>query len=352
MNRQFNARRGNDAFASIRGFVYQVDLTLERWLELRSDQRLELESGEDIDVVSNVLAEARSESARTNPGYLDRLLEQVKHLQAPITLRAAAARAALCNAFEHFSKNPDQNLAFRFTTTARIGQEIPSPLPSGLSGITAWEALHTHATEQAARTEHVAGLRGLLQAATRPEGIKEEAWRAFQQFVQESNVEDFLTFARRFEWSTGAPDAERRAIQVQEKLLNTGYCRTPEEAQALYDRLFVHVFRLLSQPGPKSLSRDDLEGLAAQPTLAVRDRDLLHTLAVVLGEIETRVAIVERTLAEYSVALPAIQERIGDLARQQGIDSAIEYTVATPDLSPPPKIQLGASREATVAELW
>jgi hypothetical protein len=38
--------RDRDAYSTFRGFVYQVDLTIRRWMELDVDQHLELERGE------------------------------------------------------------------------------------------------------------------------------------------------------------------------------------------------------------------------------------------------------------------------------------------------------------------
>jgi len=41
-------RDASDVFA---GFVFQVDLTIQRWLELKDEEILELERGEDLDVI-------------------------------------------------------------------------------------------------------------------------------------------------------------------------------------------------------------------------------------------------------------------------------------------------------------
>src|SRR4051812_4157747 len=101
--------RDRDAYAAIRGFVYQVDLTVERWLDLDDGVHLELESGEDIDQVSRQLAGGE-------PREWDRLLEQVKHRIAPITLTSESVRAALANFHEHHRLNPVPRLRFRFST--------------------------------------------------------------------------------------------------------------------------------------------------------------------------------------------------------------------------------------------
>jgi hypothetical protein len=70
--------RSRDAWATIRGYVYQVDLTILRWLSLTEGQQLELERGEDIDTVSKNL----TEMFKATPDEQQRLLEQVKHRDA------------------------------------------------------------------------------------------------------------------------------------------------------------------------------------------------------------------------------------------------------------------------------
>ena len=64
----FVAPKHRDAWKTIRGFVYQADLTIERWLQLSPEQELQLECGEDVDIVSKYIRD----------GIEDRLLEQVK----------------------------------------------------------------------------------------------------------------------------------------------------------------------------------------------------------------------------------------------------------------------------------
>lgn len=348
METAFTPRFGNDAYGAIRGFVYQVDLTVERWLDLGGDEWLELERGEDIDHLSRAFLrdEARNEG---DASELRRIMEQVKHLQRPITLRSASVRAALCNAFEHFRVNANHRLLFRFTTTAAAGREATSPLPGKVSGIHAWEELRQTSDSAAEMPAYQLGIRFLLRARKPPKGVAVVAWRRFQEFVRDAEVAAFAAFVRRFEWSVGAPGSEMRPVQLLNKLIGNGHASSPEEAQALYDRLFVYVFRLLSKSGLKSLSTTDLGRTLAQPTLAVGDRQLLLTLAEALGNVEARVGSVERALAECTAAF---SDRLDSLARQQGIEAAVDYTVATPDLDPPPPLVVGAAREATVDRLW
>src|SRR2546428_385083 len=111
----FTLLRDRDAWATIRGFVYQVDLTILRWFNLQPDQVLELEHGEDIDLVSKAVT-ASDHDTRC------RLLEQVKRREVSLTLRTPEAIAALVNFFEHRTANPHTTLLFRYTTNARIGR--------------------------------------------------------------------------------------------------------------------------------------------------------------------------------------------------------------------------------------
>src|SRR5437764_520503 len=105
----FQPPRDRDAYAAIRGYVYQIDRTLKRWLDLVSGQVLELERGEDIDLVGRAMTSGQPEQE-------SRLLEQVKHRDANITLRSAEAAEALVNFRDHRDANPLVDLRFCFLT--------------------------------------------------------------------------------------------------------------------------------------------------------------------------------------------------------------------------------------------
>ena len=53
---EFTPGRDQVAPATIRGFVYQVELTILRWLGLGADQVLQLERSEDIDHITRAPA--------------------------------------------------------------------------------------------------------------------------------------------------------------------------------------------------------------------------------------------------------------------------------------------------------
>ncbi len=129
----FQPPRNRDASASIRGYVFQVDRTVERWLRLDANQVLELERGEDIDLVSRMIAAGNAAGAET------RLLEQIKHRETTLTLRTAAAIEALANFHDHRRHNPHEDLRFCFLTNAAFGCEQLNPFPNRIPGIAFWE---------------------------------------------------------------------------------------------------------------------------------------------------------------------------------------------------------------------
>ena len=191
---EFVAYRDRDAWFVIRGFRYQIDLTILRWIELREDQTLELEAGEDIDTVARSV-EARLEDSK-------RLLEQVKHLDRNITLRSPEAVAAVANALEHIQVNPGMAITFRMVTNASPGLERPSPYDDRCCAIEVWEAVRKGLVEASALPRRLAGIRSLLSQAHGPEGFNSGTWDGLQAFLSTSSDEDLRVFISGFEWST------------------------------------------------------------------------------------------------------------------------------------------------------
>ena len=79
-----------DAWSALRGSYYQIQLTVQRWLELKPDDHLFCERGEDIEIISGALGGAPTP---------EQLLEQVK-IRKAISLRSPEAVSALIRLFE------------------------------------------------------------------------------------------------------------------------------------------------------------------------------------------------------------------------------------------------------------
>lgn len=131
--KDFISHRNRDAYFVIRGFKYQIDLTILRWIGLSKGRILELEAGEDIDTVARTI--------ENRPEDSERLLEQVKYRKKNITLGSPEALTAVANSIEHRQANPNMDLLFRMVTNASPGLERPSVYDDRVPAIEVWESI-------------------------------------------------------------------------------------------------------------------------------------------------------------------------------------------------------------------
>lgn len=236
-----------DAYATIRGFLYQAALTVQAWLALLPTEYLELESGEDIDWSSLARGNISSRKAA------DRVLGQVKYRKGGLSLRSEASLASLVNFHDHRARNPHFHLHFRFLSNAKIIQERGHTHPSGLKGIELWASLHTltDPVEQAARLTF---LRNVLLAPSEPASIDRKKLADFRSFVRKGSDEEFLDFALSFRWMKSSSDIELALAVGQEAIRKRPELHGFEQADAFCLRaLLQHVLMILSQPGAKEL---------------------------------------------------------------------------------------------------
>jgi hypothetical protein len=311
----FNPPRDRDAWASIRGFVYQVDLTIRRWLELGPEEVLELERGEDIDLVSSSIFAESEESSR--------LLEQVKHREQPVTLLSEPAVFAIACAIEHRKANPQLKLCFRFTTNARVGKERFSQHPH--AGIEAWEDIRSGKTGAVELPAAVVAIRSILKIAREPSSLNPEAWAAYSATIEHGSESELLDFIRAFEWGTRTEDAANLGPALSQLLVSSGRARDLTQARALYERLFLHVFKTISRDGIKRLTTPDLTALLSLPTLSESDRSLLESVVLRLLDVENRLDQGERERREQGAIIERLDGQLQVLAREQRVLASIEY---------------------------
>jgi len=279
----FSSKR--DAWGTIRGYVYQANLTVQRWLDLQPDQILELERGEDIDLITVALAD---------PGVeLGRLMEQVRVREQSVTLRTPGAVGALAHAVEQLQSNPSLSFVFRYATTASIGLEIP-PLFQNDSApaLDVWEELRQGVYPAENAEDSLITLSTHLQNRPRPQKIGEPTWDAFRSYLEQGPTA-MATLVKLFEWSTGRPQLDDLTSEIRERLVADGYAATGPAAQTLHDRLFFHVFRLLSQFGIKRLTRDDLHAQLKLPQLSHDEEAALERISSLISDLQERVAALE-----------------------------------------------------------
>jgi hypothetical protein len=114
----FVRQEERDAYAVIRGFVYQVERTILAWLDLDKEAVLYCECGEDIDYVRQLIDQGLEGSTE------ERLLEQIKYRQGTaLSLRSKEVLEAIANFVLHKKSNPHHQLKMRFFTNANPAKE-------------------------------------------------------------------------------------------------------------------------------------------------------------------------------------------------------------------------------------
>lgn len=331
----FTVTRNRDAWFVIRGYVHQVELTIDRWLRLDVGEELELEHGEDIDIVTKW---------DSGGGDKERLLEQIKHLDKSITLNSAEARSAIANFVEHRTTNPTANLTFRFLTTARIGREAGPPMSRKTTGIETWEALRTGALNGSSCLAPIATIRSALKKTVKPHGFPDETWATYRRFLARARAAEMLNLILAFEWSTGQPEPEDLRDSIKRRLLaNTG-ATDARHAEAQYQALFVRVFHELARKGQKRLTIEARDSVLARPTICEADMKILRRLDAAVRRLEVEMSYVNERLDEHELVLKDSWEAIEALAAEQGFRSTITTSEPVPDVSPPPAAIARAAR--------
>ena len=376
----FQPLPNRDAWATIRGFVYQVDVTLLRWLDLDEDAELALECGEDVDRIGPALDAGET---------LERLLEQIKYREHNLTLRSPEALEAISSFQVQRDFNPETVLRFRFLTNAAPGREAaPTPLP-GTSAIRLWSDL-ARADEPTEETATILqGIRTLLTTASRPESTRKDHWHTLQRFLERCSADQLLRFVRAFEWGMEAGDINQVQAEVRSKLVLRGRSAHGDNVQRAHAQLFVHVLRVLARPGPKRLAMADLDQALSPEELAGIAESTLRRIDEVRGVLLSRLDDIERAvrdlkpaadeglrvgreilqvslktqdsvrqiLAERQTIQGAAQIELAAFARLLGSsvgtgDTAMSVGVSDPiDTEPPPLVSMASERPETVANL-
>lgn len=317
----FNERR--DAWSTIAGFVLQVDITIVRWLDLQENEVLELECGEDLDLVQELNAPDLNEK---------RLLEQVKRRSSALTLRAGDALEALANFCQHRSANPQSALRFRFLTTGQAGKEQGWSGDAG--GIQTWEAIRRGELVDPERSTAIEAIRSLLASVGRPTNVHEAEWHCLQNVVSDSKrFEDFIA---NFEWSIGSGDIVEIEAVIKNNLLETGYASDCVDVGTLFDRLFAFVFRRLCSPERKCLTTQELaKEVAQRQALTEADRSRILLLREVIAAFGQRLSDVETVAAESAAAIQGLSSALTSMASGQNRIAAIDIATVSVALDAP-----------------
>lgn len=291
----FTPYQQRDAWFVIRGYVYQVHVTILEWLTLSPGYEMWLECGEDIDRVQKDLG---------RPDFGDgRVLEQIKHRQRAATLRSADVIAAIVSFFRHTRANPNLKLKFRFLTTSRIGREQKSDIPDGEPALEVWEKLRSGVLSPETKMSSVEAIRSLLFEGT-------TAHPDFQQFLTAADQAQLTDFLQSVEWVTSQPGIEELQGRISSTLIASGRAADEEDSRRLLERLVLYVFQVLSGRGNKALTLASLEQQASRPKLGPSEEKLLAVLGQTLRFVISKMEGIEGTVREQGQRLDNISEQV------------------------------------------
>ena len=336
----FKANPRRDAYATIAGFFYQVNITLLRWLGLQPGQHLELESGEDIDTAEAI--------GGGEPGLAERrLLEQLKvRSSRSLTLRSPEALEALSNFCEHRASNPQSQLQFRYLTTASAGVERGWTLPE--SGIETWIELHRGGYEDDFRGKALGEIRRILTLGKQPEHVSERGWNALQRILDNRNDEALAELVLSFEWALGYGDANQSEAEVLSTLVSQGHGASTAEVAPVYTHLFAFVFRLLTKPGPKILTIEALAGELAAPSIPPNQRGILDTIKKEIDLLKQDVWAIKKQLAIQDSDVKVLKQTVEVIGKSYGFQNVLALSAATLSTDLPQLVTPRASRRTLV----
>ena len=306
------SRQNRDATVVIRGYVYQVNTTLLKWIELEPDQRLELEAGEDIDAL---------QEAVTSPCQVDRLLEAVKCREKNLTLRSPEALSAIATFHEHRQSNPTLRLGFRYITNSSVGEERPAITDLGTPGVHLWERVRNGLVTGRAKATLLSAMRRFLRSSTQPSELSADTWESFQRFLKRCTLPELNRLMDGFEWSTEHPSPDDLEGKVRYALITSGKVKTIDDAEAVFQHLFHFLFALLSKRSAKILTRDLLLAELKKLDQVETGRNILSHLVGMEAMLQNRFDRLEEQIAPLQSDMHGVK---ASLARIEGAVTSLQ----------------------------
>jgi hypothetical protein len=309
------SRGRRDATVVIRGYVYQVNTTLLRWIDLPAGHRLELEAGEDIDIVRNALVN----------GEPDRIFEAVKHRERNLTLRSPEALAAVATFHEHRRANRSLNLTFRYVTNSAVGTEDPPITDLGTPGIHIWERIRTDIVAGKQKRSLISAIRTFLAQCSCPSDLADSTWNEFGRYIKKATIPEINRFIAAFEWGIGQDSPDDLEGRIRYELVNRGRVKSADDAEIAFQHLFHFVFALLSQRSDKVLTAELLSEQLEKLDQAESGRNILSRLNGLEASVLSRFDRLEQQLASMNPEVRNISETVARIeqvvtSQRQGSD--------------------------------
>lgn len=233
------------ASASLRGYVYQLHASAAAWVGLGADDQLYLEVAEDD---TELLRE---------PGAVDDVLRatQVKDTResGSVTLNSPDVLQAIESLYRLRASNPGRRARLVFLTTSGVGRERRDALPSGVAGLTAWNA--------AAGGGSVDEIRAALLQRTLSDGLRTLVTHSSPEQLR-AELFAPLTFACGAQDWRSLDGSNRRALVALREEVQA----TADMAHRAYDAVFREVIACVLGPAPRSLDRAQLRACLERAT--------------------------------------------------------------------------------------
>jgi hypothetical protein len=257
----FSYNENRDAYATIRGFVYQVDITIDKWLDLSDNGQLYLECGEDIDEVKGDI----------------RLLGQVKHNDKnTFTINTESFVETLSNFRKHRMDNPTLKLQLQYITNAHIRCEKTALFDDGKSktrtkALDVWVEIGKTTILTPVLQEKIEIIRKqILKTVTnlcskvvpdspdrsrQKDDSDKKNYQAFKEFLEKVGSDDWFAFIQAVTLDCGKTPADGYSKALQDKIQQ----KYPKvHAENFYEQLFTFVFKKLTNKESKMLDCQQL----------------------------------------------------------------------------------------------
>jgi hypothetical protein len=208
-----------------------------------------------------------------------------------------------------------------------------------VSGIETWERIRQGDFAEQDRVPALEAIRSVVQTTTKPSTIPVAEWQALQDLI--SSDEELADFITAFQWSVASSDYLAAEEEIKSGLVQFGYASDGKDADDLFERLFLSVFKRLSVSGRKRLTPEDLHSeIEQRRPIPSADHDLVGFIRTGLAKLEQRVRELEENVAQSTAKIEVLSGALTTLAsRQDGLTditfSTQEVFLDVPDLVAP-----------------
>jgi len=322
------SNRNNDAWAAIRGYNYQVDLSIDAWLDLNDNEHLELEAYEDIDKISEIIK---------SDGTIDEIIDkigQVKHLDKPITLKSSAFIESIVNFSE---QRLTTNAKLLFITNSKITKEqsyiFSDNSGNQINGLNLWKRIHNGElfTDETAYLQSIK----LIVTETPPQKFLDKNSLPVQKWNDwVINVNSTLNFKediiKKVLVLDEQPDVTDISSAIIAKIIAKKYVSESIQADYLYKNLRYKVWELISQKDVNKLQHKiwfRKEKLKEISLKSINDLFDLKTIALfnkfesnIFNYLKNEFATIKIKLDEAQIDRDLKQKEILDKLNESNID--------------------------------